>query len=520
MNENLNNSAEEIIQDVTDAVEENPRLKEEPLRHNNVNDNNNNIETQIPKETKKAKNKVLPIILSVIILVLIGILIFVTLYIRNPKVILSQNISKLYNSLLKNEQENPTLKAILNNDKVNVTSNVNVYLDNKNDDYTRVKFLELNYDYTENKQEKRGYLNLESLLTGEEFINLDSLLQDNKIYFSLEDITNGYYFYNYEFTSLLSNKNNDDVKELLNIVKNNIIKNINNSNLTTKKTTIKVDNKDTKVRQISLTITNELINNIIRDSLAEIQNSPKAKDVLKNYLELDDNEINELISNMTKQINEPNKNMPATNQIIYNMYVKGLNKTVKQDIEIQNNVFEYYKYDETKEFNILSNNQNILGIKLIGSNNEGKITGIFSNLSITGDYKKGSINLALAPQGSTSSENGINLSINTDSKEITKNEEYQDNIGIKLETPSSNGEMVEVNIEIINNTKVGNDIPDINVDGAKDINTITEEELEEIMNKILEIPVIKNLIEKSNQTSNYYYNDEDYNYTFEEEYEY
>ena len=80
--------------------------------------------------------------------------------------------------------------------------------------------------------------------------------------------------------------------------------------------------------------------------------------------------------------------------------------------------------------------------------------------------------------------------------------------------------MVEVNIEIINNTKVGNDIPDINVDGAKDINTITEEELEEIMNKILEIPVIKNLIEKSNQTSNYYYNDEDYNYTFEEEYEY
>ena len=97
MNENLNNSAEEIIQDVTDAVEENPRLKEEHLRHNNVNNNNNNIETQIPKETKKAKNKVLPIVLSIIILILIGILIFVTLYIRDSKVILSQNISKLYN---------------------------------------------------------------------------------------------------------------------------------------------------------------------------------------------------------------------------------------------------------------------------------------------------------------------------------------------------------------------------------------------------------------------------------------
>ena len=66
---------------------------------------------------------------------------------------------------------------------------------------------------------------------------------------------------------------------------------------------------------------------------------------------------------------------------------------------------------------------------------------------------------------------------------------------------------------------MGDEVPDIDVEGAKDINTITEEEQAEIMNKILEIPVIKNLVENSNQTNDYYY-DEDYDYDFNEYYDY
>ena len=517
MNENLNNSSEEIIQDVTNDVEEIPRLREQPLHYNN--ESNNNTQNQNLKEIKKSKKKILPIVLSIIILVLIGILIFVTLYIRDSKVILSQNISKLYNSLLENKEENSTLKAILNNDKVSIESNMEINLDDESGSFDGFDNLEFNYSYIEDKQAKKGYLDFESFITDEEFINLDSLLQDNKLYINLKDITENYYFLDYEFVSLLSNKNNNDIKEILDIFKNNIIKNINDDNLTTENVTIKVDNKDTKTRKISFVITDKLINTIVGDSFVEIQNSESAKESLKNFLDVDDSEIDELISNTLRQIDESNEYTMPTSQIIYNMYIKGLNKTVKQEIIIEDSTFEFYEYDETKEFNILSNSQNILGLKIIGSNNEGQITGIFSGLSITGSYKTGNIELTLAPEGTANSGNEINLNIITDSKEISKNEEYQNTLNLNFEVLTNNSKVFDFSLNTISNIKVGDEVPDIDVEGARNINTITEEEQAEIMNKILEIPVIKNLIESSNQTNNYYYN-EGYDYTFEEEYKY
>ena len=279
MNENLNNSSEEIIHEVSGVTEEgSPRLKETTLNHNTENNNNNNVKTDITSKKVRPKNKILPIVLSIVILILIGVLIFVTFYIRDSKVILSQNISKLYNSLLETKEENPTLKAILNNDKVSIESNMEINLDDESGYFDGLESLEFNYSYIEDKQAKKGYLDFESFITDEEFINLDSLLQDNKLYFNLKDITENYYFLDYEFVSLLSNKNNDDIKEILDIFKNNIIKNINNDNLTTENMTIKVDNKDIKTRKISFVITDKLINTIVGDSFVEIQNNESAKE--------------------------------------------------------------------------------------------------------------------------------------------------------------------------------------------------------------------------------------------------
>ncbi len=520
MNENLNNSSEEIIHEVSGVTEEgSPRLKETTLNHNTENNNNNNVKTDITSKKVRPKNKILPIVLSIVILILIGVLIFVTFYIRDSKVILSQNISKLYNSLLETKEENPTLKAILNNDKVSIESNMEINLDDESGYFDGLESLEFNYSYIEDKQAKKGYLDFESFITDEEFINLDSLLQDNKLYFNLKDITENYYFLDYEFVSLLSNKNNDDIKEILDIFKNNIIKNINNDNLTTENMTIKVDNKDIKTRKISFVITDKLINTIVGDSFVEIQNNESAKESLKDFLDVDDSEIDELISNTLKQIDESNEYTMPTSQIIYNMYIKGLNKTVKQEIIIENNTFEFSEYGETKEFNILSNNQNILGLKIIGNDEEGKITGIFSDLSLTGSYKTGNIELTLTPEGTASSGNEMNLSIVTDDKEISKNEEYQNTLNLKFEVLTNNNKVLDFSLNTVSNIKVADEVPDIDVEGAKDINTITEEEQAEIMNKILEIPVIKNLVENSNQTNDYYY-DEDYDYDFNEYYDY
>lgn len=444
------------------------------------------INTQNAKKTKK-----IPIIICTVLLVLVIVVLFaVTLYIKNPKVILSQNITKLYNNLIDSKESNNILKNILNSNTVMADSNIEITLEddaNTFKDFNNIKF---NTKYIEDKKAKEGYLTLDSSIANNDFISLDALLSDNKIYIKLKDVMDNYYYSDYKFTSLLSNSDNDDMKYILDIFKNNIIKNIENSNLTTKKDTIKINDKDTKVKKISLKINDKLINSIIKDSLNEFKNNSKAKKIIIENLDISESDLNEFIDQSLKEINTTSGNQL---NIYYNMYVKGLNKVVKQEISMDSYSLGYLEYNDTKEVYMSVYNQKMLEIKISGDDSKGKITGSLSILKINGSYDKDKVNLTIEPQGFVSGENKITVELKN--KNASNNKEYKNECNMLIEVMEEGKKLFKVTAKITSNIKPDEKIPNIDINNSKDMNEITIEEQNEITEKILEIPGIKMLVE-------------------------
>ena len=430
-------------------------------------------------------NKITPrtIISSIIMLLLIILLVVLTLYVKNPKVILFKNISNIYNSLLENNNENTILKSILYNSNISISSKVIVNLNDEEKNN-----VVLNTKYIEDKEKKTGYLNIDSSISNEDLISLNSIMKDNKIYFKLKKLTEKYYYTDYKFVSILSNTTNDDIKYMLDIVKESITKNVKESEFIEEKTTIKINNKEEKVRKISFEITNKLISNIINDSLSEIKQDDKAMKILSENLEISINDLNQSIDGIIRDLN--GNNSDSTSKIDYNIYVKGLNKVIKQELVIDTNSIEYYEYDNTKEMKLLSYNQSFAEIKIIG-NETGKITGILDGLVLTGEYSQNKISLNLKPEGYTINDNKISFVIEI--SETLNNNEYKNNIDLSCQIINEGINMLDVDV-IIENTIKNEEMPKIDISNSKDINQITEEEQTRITNKIMNIPLIQELM--------------------------
>ncbi|MBQ7140185.1 MAG: hypothetical protein IJO32_01625 [Bacilli bacterium] len=477
----------------------------------NITSNNNTME--MPKETPKKSKKNLIIGLVIVVLVVL-VLVFGFFYMRNPKKIFSSNLSKMYNNLLTLQKENKVLSNILNSKKVGMTSNIQIKLNdaqNITKDFSNIGF---SLDYREDKDKKEGYLEIDSTLTNKKLISLETILKDNKAYIKLKDVMDKYYFTEYEFISILNNQNNEDYEYLLNILKKHILDNLKKEELKTKQVTEKINNKDEKLEKISLEIKEQLLNKIALGVLEEIKKDDKAINIILNILEGSEINKNDLLKEIDGIITSIKET--TTNELLftYSIYAKNHKDVLKQELNMENNIFEIYNYDNTIEVkyinilmtNCISNQSNIMinciddeptetvlfQFKIIGNETNGEITGLFSTLSIIGKYTNDSVDLTLSD---SSSSTEANLKINYNDNQIS-NTEYHYDMDIGVSILENNREMLKAEINMDSKISSDIEIPTSNTSNSKDIYQMTDEEQNEIMTKIMSIPVIQELIMK------------------------
>lgn len=498
MDNNQNDQFIDVTQDNT--VDQNT-VYEQPEVQNNLPPDEN--------PAKKKKGLIIGIIVGVLVLVL-GVFAFFY-FNNNSKLILSKNITKLYNDFLSSSQKNESLKNILSSNEVSANSDITLNLKDNTGTFGNINNFKASYQYIENKEDKKGSLNFESKLDNEDFINLDAAIKDSKLYYKIKDVMDKYYYNEYEFISLLSTSESDDIKYVLDIIKDNIINNINKSNLKESKEEIKINDKNTKVKKISLEITEELVNKIIKGTIDSIEKDDKAIDILSESFDIEKDELNKLLNTIKDSLNEETSDIEF-DKVTYNMYVKGLNTTVKQEIVIGEVSLEYYDYKNVKEFSVSSNSLKVFNIKF----ENGQISGSMLTIAISGDYSDDKINLDIK---SIDNSFELKITIENTEKDINKNKEYESNTNINATMLQETKEVFNLNLSLKSSLKNDVSVKDFDTSNSKNQSELTEEEQNEFIEKIQNIPVIKSIIENaSNMSGINSYDEDDYYFDYDEDF--
>ena len=479
--ENSNTVSEQTAEIVTIDLDDtnNSQPVQEPQTQTSQINSENDIK---PKKEKKKKGKSFLILFLLLLLAIIGGAIY--FYFNGySKFVLSRNIAKAYNSI-SNVKIDSTLENILKSNAVSLDYNMNLDIKDNAELLGGINNLSIKYTYSENKNDKKGLLNLESKINKEEFVNLDALLKDNKIYFKIKNAMDKYYFTDFDFISLFESLENSDSKYIFDIVKDSILTSIENKDLKQTNEEIVVNNKSLKTVKISLNIDEKLLIKISKNLFKKIENDDKALEILAKNFKISKEELKKEISEMKSSIDDNNSSLSNEENIVYNMYTDILGNAIKHELIMDDYTLDYSNYNDVKELTVKSNGLDAFNIKI-----EGKETGTISGnimqaMSITGDYTTNKVNLDMK-----AIDNSMEIKIALENKENkVSDKEYAFDSTLNVSVLADNSEALNANLKFDGKFASDITINEVNTENSKNINDVTEEEIENIFSKLEELP--------------------------------
>lgn len=370
------------------------------------------------------------------------------------------------------------------NNKIGVSGNL--YANNGNRYY-----MDLDAKIEENSNENIGFI---------------GLIENKKLFFKIKDLMSEIYYtdieesipnsekideINYKEIFNLSSK---DIKVLTDHLKKSIVKNISNNDLSKTKEKIILGEENTSLYKLSLKITNKMISSISKDYLKSLSSDTKAIQVLQ---KIDKNITKDTLESIEALITEPSS---SENYLILSFYCKvfgdvtrielststsGVDEMATSNVLIAIDTFTNKNKYNTTAFTMEAMGNSIKVSKESISKDKSNINVEINtnelNMAVKGTMIRNdsTIDLTLTPTYNGQTLGKLTFKITT----VNKNEEYKLEIGISIEGLSES----EFSFSSINNIYLNEDIPSINIDEAKNINELSDEEkikIQEFFQKI------------------------------------
>ena len=320
------------------------------------------------REKQNRKVTLFAILLSAISL---GVLVFGFSVVSSDKVVMLQSISNLYNKAnVLFEDDLVLFDKIASNDKVGISAKNILTIDQ--DKYN------LNFNYLENADDKLSTLNI-SMLHDEDSLTTNFVFDKENRYFSIKDITPGYYHYqedNYTYNNIFRSLSSNDYDKVLSLLKEVIDNRIDNGKIKKEKVVIKYDGKDKKVNKLTYEVDYKELKAIMTSFIANVL---KDKDLHKNISAVlkGDNSLKDYLENYLEKYKDLEGNI-----LSYSTYYYGFNQIVQYDIHSYiDNLNITYKEDKAKEnINITKDDNTILNVD-IDTTNKNKTYTFNGNLS-------------------------------------------------------------------------------------------------------------------------------------------
>lgn len=435
-------------------------------------------------------------IISIILFIVSVGLIISGFYILNSnkyifKTILSKTLDMAVEEMYKS---NEIMDELSDSNKYKIITNTKLNLDNE-----EMFLLNGNINLSQNDL----YFDLNSKIMGEDFIKVESLMNTEKIYFKLKDAIDKFYYLpldsmlediNAEDYSSISDLTKDDIKVLTKHLEKSILQNLEDNDFEKNSETLTLDGKTYKTNQLSLNLSQKEIRQIVINLFNNIINDNEAIQVLQKFdSSITANDIKDMLSSFEKESSN------ANDKDILNVsfYISGISNVVRLELLILNNeidsiasdnirvTFDIYKNNSNNNVNKIvmkSDNEELFNIKLTKmDDNKTKVEIIINdgtdNCTLKGEYSETNIAINFNVDILYNNEKIGTLSYSM--TQIIKNKEYKFDIKFNMQDDS-------LVFSTVNTVLLNENIPTRDMNGAVNINNISEEDSEKIMTYIYE----------------------------------
>lgn len=419
--------------------------------------------------------KIISIILGVVSIVMIGF----GVYLMNSKeYIFRTAVSNVFESIKeKYDKLTDDLNDLENFNKIKYNTSTNLSLMNKN-------FASVEGDVFVDVTSQKGYLDVNTKVADEDFLAIEGLIQDKKVYVKIKEIMDKFYYEDteMEFSTSKNELTDKDFNILMDHLEKSVIKSITKDYLNKSSQSIKIENNEYRVTKVDFNITQKNYMGIMRNFLEAISNDNNAIRVLQKFEKsITKASIQEVLSRLNSS------NSELTDEVILNFafYITGsgtlrrieltepsLSPESLLTLDVHNNEKNQKTYILTA-----GDGDQILTCKftyITEATVEILITasGVQIQGELTNKEKEKTLNLTLITNGITVGKLEYKL------MEVVEEQQY------KLELNVSSQGIFKLTSN--NTITLGGEVPNIDVDDAKTIEDMTDEEKEEISTYIEE----------------------------------
>lgn len=447
-----------------------------------------NPNTFEPK-TKKSNIKTIIISLIALIIVVAGIFCLYKFILYTPKNVFLNNINKEYESLSKSADNNAFKgKNIAIDSSFSMNFIAGSSLDEETQNLIDIlnKIGTINFSSNISADNKDIDLNL-NFKNSTGSLNLESYIRDSSVYIFSKELFNGYIKAGKLNISSSSNISFEEAKYVLEKSKDVLLSSLDNSKFVSTTSKLNIDDKMVDSTKISYVIDNEELNRIIKVVASELAKDTKSVEI---FAEVTGNDKETIISSL-KTIASSKENIADLQEDSLELYIytKGLlydgigyGIALKGETPISLN---YINYDNKTIVNLKSSS--ITLINSITKKIDNKITTVITALTaqlnidtvINGESSTSTFKLTEASSGLAS-----NGTVTISSK--NSNNVYDDEIKIEANLKQEEQELLKVNSKITTTLKEGTQLKNVNVNSAKDVNDLTEEDTNSILTKLME----------------------------------
>lgn len=441
--------------------------------------------------SKKKKNYGMTIFAIMLSLISLGLLAGGFYIFTSPKTIVLQSITD-WNSALKEATSTNSMlsKKIEDSDKVGV------------DFIYQIKFnsqlgfgledMNAHLFYNTNRKEELTQFFLDTSIGEENFLTLDTILKENTVYIQLKDIMDPYYFTSVPSSlskgTSLSSLSVDETNQLIDIVTDDIRKMIQSEDL--EKSTVNLNLGDQKKKTTKLTyhVTKQKLYQLLTSILEDVK---KEDSLLTTFAEISNVKKDDFVKEIDQRIQSLKEDSKDSELFDYHVYYYGFNNIVMEEVTYQDLDIQYYKYANTKEIKIFDrvSQTNYFTFQSVKEKKQYKISGYLATYSYEGTYVEKEDNPSLNLEIHLNDTMTLMLFY---SNQILNDNEQEITMTIGFKTPEI--EMKKA-LELQGKIKYVFDesIDDSVLEGAVDLNDMTLEERNLIMERIQQNPFLSML---------------------------
>ena len=439
-------------------------------------------ENLIYDNNKKSKKSVLLILAIVIVVIGIGLAGTGVFLLSKPKAVFQES----YNYLTKGIKslglsDNSTLD-ILDKDKIKVENKINVNLDQSLG--LGITNLDLNMHVMNDRTTNTSKVYLDSKLENQKLLELVSYLKEDKLYLTVTDIFDKYYYTDIDTNSLAEELTIEDMELLVDIVKKSLKKVITDEKFEKEKTTTSVDGIEESVTKLTLRVDDKLLSDIIVEVVYGIKADEKALEILTNLSSVTKEELIKSLDEIVTEVKETTGETLLT----YNIYYKNINDIKKLEILSGTTIVTYSANNGNYRLKVIDDDAEVeeLSLLVVEQDNNYNITLNTLSSSITGKLLKNEKNYNLTLNIADNRNNNLGTLV----VDYIYTSNVQDKLVVTYQKDGINYVKVTVDSKITFDEGIS--VPDMS--NAKSIDAMTEEEVNTIMTNLQNHQVIGPII--------------------------